>query len=133
MIKNKSIIKIKDFIAQNSFDNMAQEICGFIGYDEESKMYLATIEKNESSDPKNYFIINPVNYLKFKNNYNIIGVFHSHIMGDETASEFDVKMSEMCCLPFIIFSTNTKKFNIYEPKNQEYDVKLLERVKAKLL
>jgi proteasome lid subunit RPN8/RPN11 len=133
MIQHKSIIKIKDFIANKCFENTNQEICGFVGYNEESKMYVATVEKNESSDPKNYFVINPASYLKFKNENSMLGVFHSHVAGDEAASEFDIKMSEVCCLPFIIFSINSKKFNIYEPKNQDYDVNLLERIKAKLI
>jgi len=59
-----------------------------------------------------------------------VAIFHSHIVGDESASEFDVKMSENCCQPFLIYSLNSKKINIYTPKNTEADVKILERIKA---
>jgi proteasome lid subunit RPN8/RPN11 len=67
-----------------------------------------------------------------KKDYDLIAVFHSHVAGDESPSEFDIKMSESCCLSFIIYSINTNKFHVYEPKNKDYDVKTLERIKAKL-
>lgn len=133
IIKTVSRSEIKDFIINNSFSHMNFEICGLLGFDDNSKEYIAKIEKNESPDPKNYFLMNPTNYLNFKNKYNLIGIFHSHIICDEEASEFDIKMSESTCLPFIIFSINSKKFNIYEPHNKDYDVNILERLKAKLL
>jgi len=59
-----------------------------------------------------------------------VAVFHSHILGDEKESEFDVKMSDNCCQPFLIYSLNTKKINIYTPKTIEADVNILERIKA---
>ena len=48
----------------------------------------------------------------------------------ETESEFDMKMSDNCCQPFLIYSLNTKKINIYTPKTIEADVNILERIKA---
>lgn len=131
-IKNKSFITVKDFLINHSNRNSINEICGFIGYDEESKEFVATIEKNQAADTKSFFSIDPVSYLKFKNDYSLVSVFHSHILGNETESEFDIKMSEACCLSFVIYSTNTRKFNIYEPHNKDYDVNILERIKAKL-
>lgn len=108
------------------------EICGFLGYDESSKRYVTQLENNCSNDPKNFFAIDALRYLLFKQKYSMLGIFHSHIIGDEEPSEFDIKMSENCCVPFLVYGLNTKKFKIYEPKNSEYDVKILERVKAKL-
>lgn len=131
-ILHTSLSVIKDFLINHSRKNTVSEICGFIGFDIPSKQYVATIEKNQASDPKSYFAINPINYLKFKNAYSLIGVFHSHVIGDESASEFDIKMSESCCLPFIIYSINSNKFNIYEPQNKDYNVNILERIKVKL-
>ncbi len=132
-ITSNKINTIKDFIANHSFQNPYIEICGFVGFDELNNTYVTQIEKNIAQDPKNFFAISPVRYLNFKNNYSILGVFHSHIIGDENPSEFDVKMSEACCVPFIIFSINSKKFSIYEPQNKEYNVKILERFKEKIL
>jgi proteasome lid subunit RPN8/RPN11 len=131
-ISNRSFMVVKDFLAKHANRNLANEICGFIGYDDQKKCYVATIEKNQAADPKSFFSISPVSYLKFKSSYSLLAVFHSHIVGDESPSEFDIKMSESCCLGFVIYSINTNKFYIYEPKNQDYDVKILERIKGKL-
>ncbi len=132
-ISNKSLKIIKDFIANRSYQKFQTEICGFIGFDENNGEFVATIENNESDNPREFFAINPVNYLRFKNDYSLVGVFHSHVIGDENPSEFDVKMSEACCLSFIIYSINSQKFKIYEPQHKDYDVNILERIKGKFL
>jgi|TARA_Y100000401_G_scaffold2332_1_gene1696 proteasome lid subunit RPN8/RPN11 len=118
--------KIKE-IAHKYF---TKEICGFLGYDYENKEFIIQLEDNASDDPRSYFLINPLSYLMFKDSYAMVAVFHSHIMGDEKESEFDVKMSDNCCQPFLIYSLNTKKINIYTPKTIEADVNILERIKA---
>ena len=59
----------------------------------------------------------------------MVAIFHSHILGDESESEFDVKMANNCCQAFLIYGINTKKINIYCPKNIEGNVKVLERIK----
>jgi len=108
------------------------EICGFLGFDHDNKKYVVQLEENCSNEPKHFFSINALNYLLFKNKYAMLSIFHTHIIGDEQPSEFDIKMSENCCIPFLVYGLNSKKFQIYEPKNSEYDVKTLERIKAKL-
>jgi len=110
--------------------SFSAEVCGFVGFDHELNEYLVKEEDNISSDPKSYFLINPLSYLLFKDKYSMVAVFHSHLIGDEKESEFDVKMSEGCCQPFLIYSLNSKKINIYTPQNPEGDVKVLERFKA---
>ena len=132
-IKSKSINDIKDFIIQKSLKNFHTEICGFVGFEDSTNQFVATLEKNIATDPKSFFMMSPVKYLKFKNDYSLISIFHSHIVGDELPSEFDIKMSESCCLSFSIFSINSKKFHIYEPKNKDYDVNILQKVKDKIL
>jgi proteasome lid subunit RPN8/RPN11 len=131
-ILTTSVNKIKNFIQNHSDLNIATEICGFVGFNKKQKKYIAQIEKNQAVDPKNFFLISPLNYLKFKKNNEIIAVFHSHIVGDESLSEFDIKTSELICTPFIIFSTNTRKFSFYEPHNKEYDVNIIDKFKEKV-
>ena len=131
-ITSTSINGIKDFIANHAYQAPYVEICGFVGFNSQQNKYIAQIEPNTSPDPKNFFCISPVKYLNFKNENSLIGIFHSHVVGDENPSEFDIKMSEAACMPFIIFSLNTKKFCIYEPQNKEYDVNIVERFKKKL-
>ena len=108
------------------------EICGFLGYDLTKKKYIVQLEKNCSTDPQNYFAIDALKYLLFKQKYILAAVFHSHIIGDEKPSEFDIKMSENCCTPFLIYSLNTNKFELYQPKNLECDVKIIKKIKANI-
>lgn len=108
------------------------EICGFLGYDPKKRKYIVQLEKNCSSDPKNYFAIDALKYLLFKQKYILAAVYHSHIVGDEKPSEFDIKMSENCCIPFLVYGLNTDKFEIYQPKHVECDVKILKRIKANI-
>jgi proteasome lid subunit RPN8/RPN11 len=126
-IKNKTISKIHDFVVNSCNEQTSQEVCGFIGYNESG--YIATVEKNDAADPKNFFTINPASYLMFSENNDMLAVFHSHIVGDETPSEFDIKMAEACCIPFVVYSLNTKKFHIYEPSQYELNVKAFTRLK----
>ncbi len=118
------------YIKELSHKNFTREICGFLGFDSETKSYVVKEEDNISPDPRSYFLINPLNYLLFKEQYEMVAIFHSHIQGDETASEFDVKMADNCCQPFLIYSLNTKKINIYTPKTIEANVSILERIKG---
>jgi len=119
-----------EYIKKLSHKNFKGEICGFLGYDYSTNQYIVQQEENIAPDPSSLFIINPLNYLLFKDSYRMVAIFHSHIVGDESASEFDVKMAENCCQPFLIYSLNSKKINIYTPENTEADVKILERIKA---
>jgi proteasome lid subunit RPN8/RPN11 len=108
------------------------EICGFVGFDEKQQKYVVQLEENCSGDPRNFFAVDALNYLMFKNKYSILTVFHSHIVGDEEPSEFDIKMSENCCVPFLVYGLNSNKFKIYEPQNQEYNVNQLKNLIQKL-
>ncbi len=117
-------------IKEMSHENFKQEICGFLGYDYEKKEFIVQKEENIAKDPRSHFLINPLSYLLFKDAYSMIAVFHSHIVGNEKESEFDIKMADNCCQPFLIYSLNTKKINIYTPETIESDVNILERIKA---
>lgn len=126
--KTKNIKTVLKAITDWSKANQAMEICGFIGFDAKQEKYVCQLEKNCSGDPKNFFAVDALNYLIFKNKYSILTVFHSHIVGDENPSEFDIKMSENCCIPFLVYGLNTNKFKIYEPQNKEYDVNNLQNL-----
>ena len=108
----------------------ATEVCGFFGFDEEEELFVVRQEHNNSPSPAQFFMIDPINYLLFKDQYHLVGIFHSHIAGDEEPSEFDIKMAQNCCLPFLIYSLNTKKIHIYEPQKMECNVNIVRRMKA---
>ena len=115
-------------IKKISEENFRNEVCGFVGYDDEN--FVIKEAANIAEDPKRFFLISPLDYLLFKEDYCLVAVFHSHIIADEQPSEFDRKMAENCCNPFLIYSLNTQKINIYEPQNMECDVNILHRLKA---
>jgi proteasome lid subunit RPN8/RPN11 len=126
---------IKDALAvikNHCSSNPYTEVCGFIGYDQNLKKHVVQLEQNCSNDPRNFFAIDALRYLLFKQKYSFGAIFHSHVIGDEKASEFDIKMSENSCIPFLIYGLNTNKFDIYQPKNSEYDVKLFKRIKSNI-
>ena len=66
----KALTKIK----QIAHENFRSEICGFLGFDEDKKEYLIQLEQNVSEDPSNFFLINPLSYLLFKDDYQMIAI-----------------------------------------------------------
>jgi proteasome lid subunit RPN8/RPN11 len=131
----KKYTKLTDalnIIKKWSEENLYTEICGFLGFDLNENKYIAKLEKNCASDPRQFFAISSLNYLLFKNQYEMLSVFHSHIIGDEDPSEFDIKMSENCCIPFLVYSINTKQFKVHEPINCEYNLNIFNKIKTKI-
>ena len=106
------------------------EVCGFLGFDEDGQFFVVREEYISSPWPAEFFLIDSVNYLLFKDKYHLVGLFHSHIRGDEQPSDFDIRMAQNCCVPFLIYSLNTKKIHIYEPQNIECNVNIVRRLRA---
>ena len=92
--KFKKAEEALDRIKKLSHKSLKREICGFIGYDYALNQYIVQKEENIAATPSSLFLINPLNYLLFKDTYEVVAIFHSHIVGDETASEFDIKMAD---------------------------------------
>jgi proteasome lid subunit RPN8/RPN11 len=127
---SNKIINVLNTIKQWSHENHSTEICGFVGFSENK--YHAELGKNIAQDPRSFFCLDPIQYLNFKDEHELLFCFHSHVVGDENFSEFDIKMSEHACLPFLVYSLNTKKFNIYCPQNHDLDVNKIQRFKEKI-
>lgn len=119
-----------DFFKQQSLSSRAVEICGFLGEKEGELSY--NIVKNKHSDPANYFAIDPLDFLLFKRTSKMIAVFHSHLLGDSSASDFDKVNSENTALPFLIYSIPEDAFSVYIPPNCEVDKNLIEKLKLSL-
>jgi proteasome lid subunit RPN8/RPN11 len=100
------------------------EICGFIGFD--GKEFLFKQMHNHNPEPNKYFSISPLDYLKFKNEYIFVAVFHSHINSGCEPSEFDLANSKNCALPFLVYSIPENKFHLHVPENSEVNENLLE-------
>lgn len=118
------------FFKHQSLSNRMVEICGFLG--EKNGEILFNIVKNNHPDPSNYFAINPLDFLLFKRQSAMIAVFHSHLLGDSSASEFDKVNSENTALPFLIYSIPEDAFSVYVPPNCEVDQHLIEKLKSSL-
>jgi proteasome lid subunit RPN8/RPN11 len=127
---SRKITNILNKIKLWSHENISQEICGLFGFKDGE--YIVQFGKNIANDSRNFFCLDPVQYLLFKKEYVLLGCFHSHICGNEDFSEFDIKMSENSCLPFLVYSINSEKFNIYCPQTNDSDVKILQRIKEKI-
>lgn len=125
MNEKEALSKVKELCESNSY----VEMCGYLGFDHKLKKFVVELHENISEQPDKFFMMDPLEYLMFKDKYEMVAVFHSHIEGNEKPSEFDIKMSENCCDPFLIYSLITKKVHIYEPKNITLDVSILNRIK----
>lgn len=130
IVKDKSFKKILEHVKSYCERYFTVECCGFIG--KKNKTYIVQFVPNRSPNPNHFFCVDPLDYLKFKNEYEFISLIHSHIQEDETFSKMDIANSEATCLPSIVYSLATKKFAIYEPKNHEVDVNTLNKVKGYL-
>lgn len=130
LVKNKSFKKILDFIKEHCERYFTIECCGFIGKNKNN--YTVQFVNNRSPNPNIFFCVDPLDYLKFKNENEFISLVHSHINSDESFSKMDEFNSEATCLPSITYSLKTNKFAIYEPKKHEVDVSILNKVKGYL-
>jgi len=128
--KFKTLKAILRKIREIAHKSPSVEVCGFLGFDKDEELFIIREESNTSPTPSQFFLINPLDYLLFKDKYEILGLFHSHVVGDEQPSDFDIKMAQNCCLPFLIYSLNTKKTHLYEPQITECDVNMVRRMKA---
>lgn len=128
--KFKKIEEALEAIKKYSKSRISVEVCGFIGsFDGE---YVVMFCENVSEDPREYFAIDPIDFLNFKSKCKLGCVFHSHVNGDENPSEFDIVMSENCAVPFMIYSLNTDKFKIYSPEEHDADIELLQEITKKV-
>lgn len=125
MNEKQAINKIVEICKSNEY----VEVCGFLGFKKDSNEFIVEEQENISDDPSKYFLISPVNYLLFKDRVDDMIVFHSHINGDEKPSEFDVKVADNCCDPFLIYSLVSKKIHIFTPQYSEVDVSIIQRLK----
>ena len=110
---------IRFFITSSLFSPKI-EVCGLLGTKDGE--YFPRMLKNKHADPQNHFSIDPLEYLKFSQEFELVAVFHSHVVGDSQASDFDKINSENTMVPFLIYSLCEKKFSMFEPRNHNCNV-----------
>lgn len=124
--------KIINNLKQEAENSLLCELCALVGVDKENGDLIYKIMKNRSKTPEDFFMIDPYDYLSFIDKNELLLIFHSHLLGDELPSDFDIKTSENCCYPFLIYSVCTEKFCIYEPQYKNYNVSILEGIRKSI-
>ena len=109
---------IKEELVKCSEDSPMREVCGFICCDSSGMWFEEAI--NHSSDD-DQFTIKPIDFLCKKMEGNLLAIFHSHVQGDEKPSNQDIISSRNAMIPFVIFSTETEKFFLFNHKDFEVD------------
>lgn len=128
--KTKNVEEALKEVANFCAGYLSNEVCGLIGYDGEQ--YVFEEGKNIANDTRSNFVLDPLQYLLFKNKYQTICIFHSHVVGDEEPSEFDILMSENSCISFCIYALNTKRYYLHRPRELEVDLDLLNRFEEEI-
>lgn len=121
---------IKQQLINVASPHINDEICGFICEKDGEYYYLKS--KNRSPYPDKFFYISALDFLKTKEDHNLVGVFHNHAKESEDPSDFDKILGENICYPMIIWSNMSKKFHIFVPKDIDCDVKIVDGLREKL-
>lgn len=91
------------------------EICGFVLFDNgELKSEPA---KNISAYQNDIFEIHPLEILNKIKTGKLAAIYHSHPDDGELESKFDKFNCENACIPFLIYSKKSEKFNLILPKS----------------
>lgn len=120
--QNSSFInEIIDF----SESSPMREVCGFVIYKDGSLVFEKMINHSHEDD---YFKVDPISFLKRSLSNELVAIFHTHVDSEEYPSEYDIQNSKNCLYPFLIYSLETKKFNLFhmpEFKGPENGVNML--------
>lgn len=123
----KDILK---FLKDHSDRYFNIECCAFVGL--RNGVYISQILANRSPEPNSFFCVDPLDFLKFKSENELLFIFHSHPHTSADFSEMDKSNAEACCLLSLVYSVVDNKFALYEPQNHEIDVNILNKVKGYL-
>lgn len=115
--QNNNLIKE---LVEFSESSPLREVCGFIIYKDDDLFFEKMINYSNQDD---YFRIDPISFLKRSLSNELVAIFHTHVDSEELPSEYDIQNSKNCLYPFLIYSLETKKFNLFNmpefkgPKN----------------
>ena len=123
----KDILK---FLKDHSDRYFNIECCAFVGL--RNGVYISQILANRSPEPNSFFCVDPLDFLKFKSENELLFIVHSHPHTSADFSEMDKSNAEACCLLSLVYSVVDNKFALYEPQNHEIDVNILNKVKGYL-
>ena len=105
--QNNNLIKE---IIEFSESSPLREVCGFIIYKDGLLSFEKMINHSHMDD---YFKIDPISFLERSLSNELLAIFHTHVDSEEHPSEYDIQNSKNCLYPFLIYSLETKKFNLF--------------------
>lgn len=108
--------KIEKLLITHANINKNEECCGFIVLDNIKQLLIIPCG-NIYEFPKNGFKICPHEFLKIKQTYEIICLYHSHPTCGCEFSQKDLTQAEELCLPICVYSLQDESFNIHFPKS----------------
>lgn len=116
----------KNEIIEFSESSPMREVCGFVICKDGSLVFEKMINHSQQDD---YFKVDPVSFVERSLSNELVAIFHTHVDSEEYPSEYDIENSKNCLYPFLIYSLETKKFNLFnmpEFKGHENGVNMLE-------
>jgi proteasome lid subunit RPN8/RPN11 len=90
------------------------EVCGFVTY--EDGEFKSEPAKNIASYADDVFEIHPLEILKKMRSGKLVAIYHSHPTTGEEESKFDQFNCDNSCIPYLIYSKQSEKFNLVMPK-----------------
>lgn len=108
--------KIEKLLVAHANINKNEECCGFIVLDNVKHLIIIPCE-NIYDFPEDGFRVCPHEFLKIKQKYKIVCLYHSHPQGDSTFSKKDLDQAEELSLPICVYSIQDESFNIHFPKS----------------
>jgi proteasome lid subunit RPN8/RPN11 len=98
------------------------EVCGFILV--ENGELKSEPAKNIASYQNDIFEIHPLEVVRKIRSGKLAAIYHTHPSCGEQESKFDRFNCENSCVPYLIYSKETNKFNLILPRkphvNKEY-------------
>ena len=109
---------LKQDLVEFAESSPMREVCGFICREGEE---LVLKKVRNTANNHDLFMIHPVDFLERKLSGDLVAIFHTHVDCDEKFSEFDVENSKSCLYPFVIYSLESQKFNLFDMEHFERD------------
>lgn len=105
------------------------EVCGFITI--ENGELKAEPAKNIAIYQDDVFEIHPLEILRQIRTGKLAAIYHTHPQTGEQESKFDRFNCENSCIPYVIYSKESKKFNLVLPRKPHVKNEFIEILKKK--
>lgn len=105
------------------------EVCGFVFV--ENGDLKTEAAKNIAIYQNDVFEIHPLEILRHIRSGKLAAIYHTHPTSTEQESTFDQFNCENSCIPYVIYSKETKNFNLLIPKKPHVKQEYIDMLKKK--